>query len=111
MSADTEFMDLIIDPFDDLANALDGAQAMGAESVDMPRVDLPLEQLVPDLENKVVFTSDVDVNILLGDGHEVVSTGEAPDGLNVLGEDVSAYFFYEFEDGLTVYSDRELTFS
>ncbi len=111
MAAEKEFMDLIVDPFDDLASALDGAQAMGEESVDISRVDLPLEQLVPDMENKVVFTSDVDVNILLGEGNEVVSAGAAPDGLSVLGEDVSAYFFYEFDDGLTVYSDRELTFT
>jgi len=111
MAADKNLMDLVIDPFDDLASALDGAQAMDADSVDFGRIDLPLEQLVPDFENKVVFTSDVDVNILLGEGHEVVASGSAPEGLSVLGEDVSTYFFYEFDDGLTVYSDRELTFS
>lgn len=111
MAAETKLMDLVVDPFDDLANALDGAQAMESESFDFGRIDLPLEQLVPDMENKVVFTSDVDVNILLGEGHEVVATGSAPEGLSVLGEDVSAYFFYEFDDGMTVYSDRELTFS
>ena len=104
-------MDLVVDPFDDLASALVGAQAMESESLDLGRIDLPLEQLVPDIDNKVVFTSDVDVNILLGEGHEVVAAGSAPEGLSVLGEDVSAYFFYEFDDGLTVYSDRELTFS
>jgi len=84
---------------------------MDSESIDLGRVDLPLDQLIPDMENKVVFTSDVDVNILLGEGHEVVASGSAPEGLSVLGEDVSAYFFYEFEGGLTVYSDRELTFT
>ena len=111
MAEDKNLMDLVIDPFDDLASALDGAQAMGTESIIDARVDLPIDQLIPDFDNKVVFTSDVDVNILLGEGHEVVASGSAPDGLSVLGEDVSAYFFYEFDDGLTVYSDRELTFT
>jgi len=111
MAVDKTLMDLISDPFDDLASALHGAQARESEPVDFGRIDLPLDQLVPDMENKVVFTSDVDVNILLGEGHELVAAGSAPEGMSVLGEDVSAYFFYEFDDGLTVYSDRELTFS